>query len=48
VAGGLHLCDAVGMMDANDESRLYQGIQVNQGSVRLNLTTEQYNKLISA
>jgi hypothetical protein len=35
-------------MDANNRSRLYQAIQIGHGSILLNHTSEQYNKLIAA
>jgi hypothetical protein len=36
------------IMDSDNRSRLYRGIQVGHGSILLNLTSEQYNKLIAA
>ncbi len=35
-------------MKRNNRSRLYQGIEVGHGSILLNLTSDQYNKLIAA
>ena len=35
-------------MDGDSRFRLYRGIQVGHGSILLNLTSEQYNKLIAA
>jgi len=35
-------------LDGNNRSRLYQGIETGHGSILLNLTSEQYNKLIAA
>jgi len=32
----------------HNRSRLYLGIQIGHGSILLNLTSEQYNKLIAA
>lgn len=36
------------IMDSDNRSRLYGGLQVGHGSILLNLTAEQYNKLIAA
>ncbi len=36
------------IMDANNRSRLYLGIEIGRGSVLLILISEQYNKLIAA
>ncbi len=35
-------------INRNDRSRLYEGIQVGFGRIPLNLTSDQYNKLIAA
>jgi len=35
-------------MKQSDRSRLYQGIQIGHGRIPLNLTSDQYEKLIAA
>jgi hypothetical protein len=35
-------------MKRNNRSCLYEGIQIGHGSILLNLTSEQYSKLIAA
>jgi hypothetical protein len=35
-------------MKRNHRSRLYEGIEIGHGSILLNLTSDQYNKLIAA
>jgi hypothetical protein len=35
-------------MKRNNRSRLYQGIEIGHGSILLNLTSDQYSKLIAA
>lgn len=36
------------IINHEDRVRIYQGIQIDRGSVLLHLTSEQYNKLIAA